>query len=795
MITLTRRRMYSPIMMCMSWMLIACNPIEENEARPQQLGEECGSTEACAGGLVCSARSICVAFGDPGSAGPGEACQGSSDCQIDLFCSGLGRCSPVRSGIQGDTCFGEDACRADLICNHESICATPGDEGTTPASGDCDADADCAYGLVCGVDAQCVPIPITPGVVCPESDPTEAPQMRFEVPRIQDAQGPFFALPFPNDVRQRDGQLDLWGYPSPEGATLITPYADAVTFEGNGFGLNPAVILRFNTNIDFSTLTFGGDDATLVFVDVTPDAPSKGRRPRARFFATTSRTRYICANWLAIRPSEGSPLEADRTYAVYLLAGLTATDGRPLVPSADLTAVLGERRPVEPALAAAWSQYTPLRNWLTEEGVSADRVIGATVFTTGDPTQPVVNLPTTTNAVAAPQLSDITECDAGATSPCEGGGARTCGEANPLFREIHGRVNVPDLLQGNPPYLNGGSAIFNDDGTIRVQGNEEVCVGLSVPQGTPPAGGWPTVLYAHGTGGSFREFVTNGFAARMAQLGYAVVSYDGVLHGPRRGADPDPDVPLARRLMPLDRPYTLRDLRIQGAADLHHVARLVDAPINAPGGAVSLDPNHLTFFGDGLGGEVGALFLSATDRIRAAVLNATGGQVLQVLLARQDESRLRAQLQLSFADDELNGMHPGINLIQAHLDGVDPVNIGPQLTFQRGRERPMHLFVLYGAEDVSTPAASIHSLAISARLPLLAPIFNPLDAVDEAGSTSVRGNFTVGGNGVTRGLKQYGVDDSDPAQVAFEAQEAIEDVDRFLNTLLSDPEGVPTIGQ
>ena len=29
------------------------------------------------------------------------------------------------------------------------------------------------------------------------------------------------------------------------------------------------------------------------------------------------------------------------------------------------------------------------------------------------------------------------------------------------------------------------------------------------------------------------------FAARMAQLGYAVLSYDGVLHGPRRGADPE----------------------------------------------------------------------------------------------------------------------------------------------------------------------------------------------------------------------------------------------------------------
>ena len=62
--------------------LSGCNPIEENTARPQQAGEPCGETEACGGGLVCSARGICVPFGDPGSAGVGGACE----MRIDHVC-------------------------------------------------------------------------------------------------------------------------------------------------------------------------------------------------------------------------------------------------------------------------------------------------------------------------------------------------------------------------------------------------------------------------------------------------------------------------------------------------------------------------------------------------------------------------------------------------------------------------------------------------------------------------------------------------------------------------------------
>lgn len=774
--------------------LSGCNPIEENTARPQQAGEPCGETEACGGGLVCSASRVCVPFGDPGSAGVGGACEAAADCQTGLFCSGLGRCAQIRSGSPDDVCQGDAACRVGLICSHEGRCAAPGEPGTTPSSGACEESEDCAYNRVCGVDDTCTPIPISPGVECPARDPGATPQMLFEVPQVGGEAGPFFSLPFPNDVRRRGDQLDLFGYPAPTGADLVGTYTEALSYEGDRFGLNQAIVMRFNTNVDFSTLRFGGDDATLIFLDVSEEGASRGRRPRARFFATTGRTRYICNDWLALRPSEGSPLEPNRTYAIYLLQGVTDTDGRPLEASADLQATLGNDVPTDPALAAAWRQYAPLRSWLVEAGVPADQVIGATQFSTGDPTAPLATLPTVAAAQQEPELSDAVMCDGGVRSPCTGGGDRACSEANPLFTEIHGRLAVPDLIRGEPPYEAGGEVQLDAEGLPVVQGESEICVAVTVPKGEAPEAGWPVIVYAHEIDGHFKQFVLNGFAARMARRGYAVVSYDGVLHGGRRGADPDPGVPTAQRLAPFERPALMKGLRLQGAMDLHHLMRLLDGATQGPDDLVRFNPLDVSFFGDGLGGEIGSLFLAHTDRVRAAALTATGGQLFQIFLARQDEARHRETLQLALADEGLNGMHPALNLIQTYLDPVDPVNIGAALTYRRSRDLPLHLFMLYGAGDVRTPAEATASLAVAGRVPMLSPVLEDLDAVDVLEESATRGNVTVAGQPVTRAMKQYPVAAGEAAP-GLAGEDAQADLDLFFESLQSDPEGVPTVGR
>ena len=63
----------------------------------------------------------------------------------------------------------------------------------------------------------------------------------------------------------------------------------------------------------------------------------------------------------------------------------------------------------------------------------------------------------------------------------------------------------------NLHYVDWGS-----DGKPAPVRTESLRVAITVPEGPMPAGGWPVVLYAHGTGGSYLSFVSDGTASRLS---------------------------------------------------------------------------------------------------------------------------------------------------------------------------------------------------------------------------------------------------------------------------------------
>src|SRR5690606_34419816 len=91
--------------------------------------------------------------------------------------------------------------------------------------------------------------------------------------------------------------------------------------------------------------------------------------------------------------------------------------------------------------------------------------------------------------------------------------------------------------QGEAPYESAGGGI-QTSGPVR---NEDVCLSLTVPKVSMPASGWPLVVFAHGTGGSFRSHVRPEVAGALAaaaipggSVPVAVLGIDQVSHGPRR---------------------------------------------------------------------------------------------------------------------------------------------------------------------------------------------------------------------------------------------------------------------
>lgn len=781
------------LVLCLSALVLACSPLRDNAAVPVQLGEACAAFEECAAGLVCTQEGTCQPVGDPGTAGREEPCASDLDCQIEYVCGGAGRCSRSREGDVADVCTGDQSCAPGLRCGNNGRCARQGEPGTTGEGEACGNADECGFGLICGGGDVCAPVPQWSGVECLGAEGESRPL--FEVPRgVRD--GDFFGLPYPNDVLRAGNRLNLAGYPGteqrPEPGDAIAALLAATRQQTDGFSLNPAVIFRFSRSIDFQTLEFGTDRPNFWFVDITPDSESFDRRPRARFFATTDRSRYICEDWLGIRPSEGTPLEPGHTYAVLFLTGILDTNGDPIVPDADFLAVTGNQRPRFPTLAAAWDRYQPLKAWLDFKGILPEELVGGTVFTTGNPRRPMAAMRPAVMDAAAPSVESLAVCDRSA-SPCDNAPDRRC-EGGDGFVEVHGQIRLSNFLTGAAPFTASGGSVAFADGAPRLQRREEVCVSVTVPEGDRPAGGWPLAVFAHAEGGNFRSNVSTGLAAQLADLGWATLSYDGVMQGARAGLPEAPDgLAVMTSLNTLTRPGLARDHALQAAADLHGIARVLpDLRQTVDGVNLGFDRNRLVFIGHGLGGELGVPAMAYDPSYAAVVLASVGGSVTDRANLTLAPANLNAQYAVALAEPRLDGMHPGLHLAQTWLDTRDPMNYAPLL-----REPPAdvpfkHVLQIYGLNDSVVPNKAQGYLAVAGRFSRIGRALEEIVALqpiaDGSGGSNVRGpERTL----FTQVVKQYPTEEGHTA--LFDHEFARRDLADFLNAIAAGE--VPTIRQ
>lgn len=769
-----------------------CSPTRDNDGLVGIPGDSCAQDADCGPGLVCGAADQCALLGSPGTRGESDECTQDEDCRSGLLCNAAGRCDAQQRGGAGERCQANSSCQAPLLCNAEGACAATGSAGTAQELDACSVSEDCGLGLLCA-DGACTGLPKWSGADC--SPPAEGPpRVLFKMSR-GGTPANFFDAPFPNDARRPGGRVDWRGFPGldavAEPAQFVQRHIAALTEEGGAFGLNPAIIFRFSARLDYSSLTFGGDDATFIFVDIT-DKDGAGRRPRSRFFATTDRARYICHDWLGIRPSEGSPLEPYRTYAVFFRKGIKTDAGELIEQDTDLTALLGPISPEHPALSGAWQRYAGFRTWLGAAGIPAEDVVGATVFSTGNPRRLVERAFEAVDATDVAAVESITLCDGGTDSPCEGPDGRTCGDVNPLFSEVHFKLGLPNFLQGLPPYTEGGGTIAFKNGKPRLQRFESVCAAATVPRGDAPPEGWPVAIFMHDSGDHFRSFIDRGVAARLAQLGWAVVSYDGVLQGDRAGLEvPPTGAESAQVLDNPSRPIFARDHGLQAAMDARSLIRVVaETPVRAGAVNTRFNPAQIVLFAHGRGARAAVPALAYDPVASAGVLTSAGaGWVDMARLSRSPFNR-GAALEIALADDKLNGMHPGLHLGQALLDPVDPMNFGPLLRQPPEGIPAKHLFMLQGVDDQRVPEATQNHLAIAARLPLVGEALGLDTALQSVEEGTARGNTRIGGKDITRAVKQYVTSEGDPADLAFESREAISDLNDFFESLQA---GAPTI--
>ena len=787
-------------------------------------------------------------------AGVGAVCQKTPECRQGLSCVS-GACAPTGVAIQGAACILSAECTQGFFCSQESACVAAGKK---PIGSACSTDGDCDSGLACVMDGlsgicsqpgakdlgqSCLkPGECLAGLICAAGQCTKASvlaafagatcgtqvelvsKVYFRVPRAGDppSDTDFYRLPFPNDIRRKNGKISLKGHPRPGprifSFDLVDRYIGAIEAEPMGFGANQTVYFRLSREANMGSLTAEG---MVTLVDITPSSPTYGSPVSFQWEALMGRTTYLCDRFVKIRPMPGYPLKPGFTYAAILGKGITDIVGTNFGSDDDFTAMLGATPPVDPDLAAAHQSYAPLRAYIAAGKADGTMMAAAAVFTVDAYEDPLDAIARAVSASTAVTVDGLVRCGAAAAvSPCDDGKTgpahlRGCPETpSPLFDEYQGTLSLPVFQQGTPPYLtpSEGGTIPITNGQAQLVRREPVCFSLTVPKGVAPADGFPLVVYAHGTGGSYRSFIDLGLAADYATgtitlpvpagvdagiapasaIPMAVLGYDGVMHGTRKGGSTRGEGELVYNFL---NPGAARDNALQAAADLLAIPSALPALVSA---GVLVNSSQLALYGHSQGGNAASLVVTQNSTYKSFVFSGTGGLLLFTLTGKLSPVNLPSFLPYALGELSTASVredHPVLNLMQMYFERSDSVNFAPRIAVnpKPGATR-RHVLHVVGTADTYSVIPTQMYFAVAGNLSVAKPGVPALARYQLWEETPpLRNNGFFGGYGnLTQAQIQY-----EPAVgkeghfVSTEVPAARRSIQDFLGTTFRD--GVPTI--
>jgi hypothetical protein len=635
----------------------------------------------------------------------------------------------------------------------------------------------------------------------------------FEVPGATSPAGDeldFFRLPFPNDARLSGGGVDLDGYPTPGSTFLgydpVEVYVDALEADASAWGIEPTVIFRFSGSVQLASFQENMGEHTVRVVDVTPGDPAFGSSSGYRFYLSGSGNKYVCHNFIGVRRGAGSPLVPGHTYAFYLTTAGKDADGQDIERSEHLQAMLAGATPSDSVLASAHARYQPLRDYLSTDGIDPDTVLNASVVTVAPVKDTMQALASTASSEAVGSSSGWVKCSDSTPSPCpQAEDNRACGNGTSDYDEYHALVDIPLYQNGSLPFEASGG----DVSTGAPVDTAQVCMSMTVPTAAMPAAGWPTVVYAHGTNGSFRSHVRDEVAGVLANAPvpgggtarFAVIGIDQTMHGTRRGGSDS--LPQDLFFNPAN-PDSARGNPLQGAADQIALARFaagLDLSAAETGGdAIRVDPNNVVAWGHSQGALHMSMAAPYYDGFSAVVLSGHGGSIMHTVLEKRNPVDIAGGLPFALQDFNNQGALPNgenhavLTLLQQWMDPADPYTFARSIADEpEAGQSPVDVFVPYGQGDTYTPPTTIENYCRAGKFGQVdahASVSTPDDISITPVASPLVDNINAGGVDVTAGTRQYVSSGEDGHFVAFDV--ANDDVIRFLVQSVSGQE--PQIG-
>lgn len=626
----------------------------------------------------------------------------------------------------------------------------------------------------------------------------------------------FFDHPWPSDLRLEDGSPRLEGLYNPRHITIIGVYLDAMKGVLDGFSPAAAGAIRFTGAIDPASLPQTplealSPDSSVQLLDIDPKSPERGQRKLVSLAWRPNEGVYILPNTLQFMPTIGFPLRGHTRYALVVTTAAQAASGGAIRASEDLSAVLGTSA-AEPRTQPAHDALASALNEIAKGGIGAGRIAHLAVFTTADPTKELFAVRDAVKAAVPAPTADPSAWHVGYKSSS--------------FTEYRGSYGPsPNFQAGKLPFEQ-----YGDGGQFQIENGKPKLVdtfnlrfSLMVPSATkcprPPAG-YPIVLYAHGTGGDYLSYTTDGSGASLAKKCIATMGVDQIFHGTRPGAPLDgTESTIELLFFNFENPAAARTNPRQGAIDEVQRARLftesnlaIPSTLAVDGKEIRFDPTKVMYFGHSQGGLNGPLYLASDDSSRGGVLSGSGALISVNLLQKTEpQPSVAALVKTVFLglksdeEEEADAFHPIISLAQNMIDVSDPIHYARYITSEpRAGATPRSIYMTEGINpdgtgDSYAPPHGIEAHALAIGLPLQLPDQRALAEGQWGGPVpltipvgGISGNLADGkASGV---LGQWAVpSDSDGHFVVFDVPQAQGQAAQFLRNLADDPRGrVPT---
>jgi hypothetical protein len=525
----------------------------------------------------------------------------------------------------------------------------------------------------------------------------------------------FFDFPWPSDLRLLpSGAPDLRGVANPTQSTVFAGLLE-IAQARSGFPVVPVGWFRFTADVAprVSTDVIAADPSSpILLVDADATSGSTGKLLPV-VAETMAADGYVPDGVLAVAPRPGVVLEPRHKYAFVVMRSADDASGAPLAVEPTLAAALTSGGP--DAVSQLYAIVPPA---LRAAGVDPGQVAAATVFTTGDVVADLFDL---SSRVLTSHSVSITNV---AVDPAVlDGSARFC--------ELQGQVVYPQFQGGAPPYDTGGLFSVDASGNLVEQGEQAAPVTITLPKQPMPDGGFPLVVYFHGSGGLSTEIADRGpwrpeadttscppgAAEDYSILGtwngvtgcYTPGEGPGWVLGARGFALAASALPVNPQRWPagqggafpeyfnVNNVAATRDIFRQGVLEqrlfVDALTRLSIDPatvaacsgLSLPAGETAYHFRDAPLFAQGqsMGAMYANLVSAVEPRISAVVPTGAGGYWSYFILQTQFAPNVRAELGLLLGiRGDFSHLHPAMHVAELALEPVDPIAFMPRL----GRE-------------------------------------------------------------------------------------------------------------